>query len=142
MNSDFICFRPHAQQKFLALLKFRQKSLLNLTKFYRPVLFVVLKLGITSSACKYAVLFGRRFYCQSGEFRLACSLRVLSKISRVFADVKFCLTDFLSQLNLKPFCLFLSNLTNFGIKTYQNRVFKPKLMRKISRFFGFTDCRP
>jgi len=62
--------------------------LLNLIKFYRPVLFVVLKLGIASSACKYAVLFWRRFIARAANFALfaACGFYL--------ADVKFCVTDF------------------------------------------------
>ena len=38
INSDFICFRHPAKQKFLVLLKFGQKGLLNLIKFYRLIL--------------------------------------------------------------------------------------------------------
>ena len=82
-------------------------------------------------------------FCSDVDFiARAVNSALLAACGFYLADVKFCVTDFLSQLNLKPFCLFLSNLTNFSIKTYQNRVFKPRLMCKISRFFGFTDCRP
>ena len=51
---------------------------------------------------------------------------------------------FLSRLNLKPFCRLLSNLMDFSIKTYQNRVFKPRLYAQnfvFFRFYGLSSVR-